>query len=67
MLRKILQDIISIFMSPYTDSESHDDGRSTVAHCEVEAHWTVINITHFSQHSIKVDAVDGCPCKGRQP
>lgn len=54
-------------MSPYTDGESHDNSRSTVAHCEVEAHWTMINIAHFSQHSIEVDAVDSRPGEGRQP
>lgn len=65
--KNILQDVISIFMSSHTDSQSHDDRRSTIAHCEVEAHWTVINIAHFSQHSIEMNAVDGCPCKGGQP
>jgi hypothetical protein len=48
-----------------TNRKSDEDSWCAVADSEVETHRSVVDIAHFCEHSVKVDAVDSRPSEGR--
>jgi hypothetical protein len=63
MVMTNLQHIVSIFVNSDTNRKSNKDRWCSVANCKVEAHRSMVDVTHFSQHSVEMNAVDSCPCK----
>lgn len=54
-------------MNSDADGKSNKNRWRSIADREVESHRTVINVAHFRQHSVKVNAVDGGPSECREP
>jgi hypothetical protein len=50
-----------------THREADEQCGRSVADGKVKSHRTVIYVTHFCQHSVEMNAVDGCPGESRQP
>lgn len=54
-------------MNTNANRQSYKDCWRSIANSEIETHWSVIDVAHFSEHSIKVNTIDSCPRECCQP
>lgn len=62
-----LQHVVAILVNSDTDRKADKYCWRSIANREIETHRAVINIAHFSQHSIKMNAINGRPSESCQP
>ena len=56
-----LQIIVAVLVGSYTDRQSENDCRKSIADGIIEAHVTMIDVTQFGQHSVQVNRFDHQP------
>ena len=58
---------VPILVSPHPHTETHNDGRNSEAHGHVKLHVSVVYVTKFREHPLKVKSVHEQPREDTQP
>ena len=51
-VEKYSQIKVSVLISAYADRKSDDNGRQTITDGIIKSHLSVIDVTHFCEHSV---------------